>query len=239
MEWLAKLGLMPAAATENAAQCLPLQQACRDRRFILVTAAGDDVSYQSMVLSVEAKQQQLTIDRLFPDEISLSPGQTLQVTVLKGDGSSLRFESQVLAALDDEYRISFPQWLQQEQRRQAYRLPLRNHPVEARYTAGDALSLDASATAKAQLMDVSVCGAALSLPIAEADRLEAAGAIEGLRFDFAGAELHCDFTICNIQREFDDQHALVGGEFAAIDGAQRRALERGISKMQRQQLRLM
>lgn len=216
---------------------LKLFQAQREHYFIDVTVEGDDVVYQSMILSLDPEEKTLLIDELFPRGFVGLPGQKVRVNVRQPQGRKIKFSSEIMEQhIHDDtplYVLAMPETLDSDQRRNAYRLPVgRALSVQPHFIGPD------NRNYLARLRDVSSRGVAMEVELDDPERFRFDDSLSHVEFDFAGISFDCDMTIRNLS--FDDRHnkVLIGAEFVDLPPLEQHTLEKSIMRIQRDRIRM-
>ncbi|MBL4827272.1 MAG: flagellar brake protein [Spongiibacteraceae bacterium] len=221
---------------------LVLHQQQRSRRFIEIMVEGDDLVYQSMVLSLDPEDRTILIDELFPKGFVGLAGQQIHVAIRQDAGRKIEFNSAIIErhSLDDAplYVIGMPESLDLDQRRGAYRLPVSTRStIEPCFTAPD------SQDYKARLRNVSSSGVCLEIDGDEFEPLHYDDHLSHVAFDFAGQNIDCALAVRSVvldenkNKETGKKRWLVGAEFLDLSPVFQRVLEKSIMQIQRDRIK--
>ena len=115
-----------------------IHQQYKKHRFLQVQVDSDPMPYQSIILDMDLNLGHMIIDELFPSRYMLRQGQTLNIEIKLDGPETIDFQTQVIGEqiLDGApvYRLALPEYAAQHQRREAYRLELKE-PVYSRCTS--------------------------------------------------------------------------------------------------------
>ena len=214
---------------------LALSRLMRDHVLVRVKIDGVDRSYQSMVLSVNANDSSIVLDELFPRDGVLEGLDGQWVTVFASQGAmTTRFVSYVKRSDQDGnglvHLLSFPDVVEQDQRRTAFRLPVDAAvPIEAVVQSPSKQALHA------KVIDVSPYGVRLAIEGLEDPAVKNGVVLEKLNL-ILGLEgnIHCGLDVRNARRiGSEGGYTLVGGRFVGLPETQRARLDRFILRAQR------
>ena len=214
-----------------------LQQARDNREFVEVSLPHDDTVYQSLLLELDQEENTLLIDELFPGSAFVTPGQNLRLSIRQHGGRSLKFQSQVIESYhyDDAplYVISMPEFIDYDQRRNAYRLPVdANIMVEVDFTAPD------NKIYSGRVGDISSGGMSLFLPKPPECELNYGQRLANVNFEFAQLNIHSDLVVRNLPDIMNAEGEIrIGTEFNGLATGKVRELEQTILQLQRERLR--
>lgn len=216
---------------------LKLFQAQREHYFIDVQIDGDDVVYQSMILSLDPEEKTVLIDELFPRGFVGLPGQKVWVSVRQPQGRKMKFASEILEqhSQDDAplYVLSMPDMLDSDQRRTAYRLAVgRALSVQPHFIGPD------NKNYLGRLRDVSSRGVAMEVELDDPERFHHDDALSHVEFDFAGISFDCDMTIRSLSVDEHHNRVIIGAEFVDLPPLDQRVLEKSIMRIQRDRIRM-
>lgn len=214
---------------------LALSRLMRDHALVRVKIDGIDRSYQSMVLSVNANDSFVVLDELFPADGALEGLGGQWLTVFASQGSmTTRFVSYVKRTEQDGdglvHMLSFPDVVEQDQRRAAFRLPVGDAvPIEAMVQSPSKQALHA------KVIDVSPYGVRLAIEGLEDLAVKNGVVLEKLDL-MLGLEgnIQCGLDVRNARRiGSENGYTLVGGRFVGLPETQRARLDRFILRAQR------
>ena len=216
-----------------------LHQAQRERSFIEVMVAGNDVVYQSMILELDPQEGTVLIDELFPLGFTGLPGHKVTLSIRLREGRKIKFDSVIVESHLHEdaplYVLSMPKDVETDQRRSAYRLPIRNVAIDSHFIGPDSLSYTGrlrNVSSTGISLEVETDGAANDLAFHYNDQLK------HFMFDFAGVNVDCGVKVRSIEVDPSDDHKLViGAEFLDLPLTEQRVLERSIMRVQRERVR--
>ena len=217
---------------------LHLHQAQRNRRFVEVVVEGDEVVYQSMILSLDPEERTILIDELFPTGFVGLAGQKVRLSIRQQAGKKLKFNSVIMEQHQHDgsplYVLAMPNQLESDQRRNAYRLPMsKNVSIEPHFIGPDEQPYHA------RLRNLSSSGIAMEVEVNDVDEFHYDDALTHLAFDFAGISIDCDLVIRNVDvPEPSTNRVMIGAEFVDLHPLEQRALERSIMRIQRDRIRL-
>lgn len=214
---------------------LALSRLMRDHVLVRVKIEGVANTYQSMVLGVNANDSSLVLDELFPRDGILEglDGQWISVFASQG-GMTTRFVSYVMGTVEQDgdvvHRLSFPESVEQDQRRAAFRLPVGDSvPIEAVVVSPSKQSLNA------RVIDVSPFGVRLAIEGMSETELKNGVVLEKLNL-ILGREgnINCGLDVRNARRiGSENGYTLVGGRFVGLPESHRTRLDRFILRAQR------
>ncbi len=214
-----------------------LQLSQQQREFIEVQMPGDSTIYQSLFLELDSDEKTILIDEFFPSTAWVSPGQLLRLSIRQKDGRSLKFQSRVLDAYryDDApmYVISMPDFLDHDQRRNSFRLPLEsNLAVDVAFTGPDKVEYCG------RMVDISAGGLSLMLDNPPACELNYGQLLKNVNFEFAQINIQSDLAVRHLPREQEPDTSLrIGAEFNHLPSNLAKDLELTILQLQRERLR--
>ncbi len=219
---------------------LSLHQAQRDHRFLEVTAAGDDVVYQSIILELDPEERTLLIDELFPNDFVGMPGQRVKVSIRLDGGRKMKFETDITEKYIHEdaplYVLAMPMDIAVDQRRNAFRLPIGDRvEIDSRFIGPDEQRYHG------RLRNVSSSGILLDVMVQgeSANSFHYDDLLSHVTFDFAGLNIDCGVSVRSIDvDQTDDRHCFIGAEFVDLPAQEQRSLERSIMRIQRDRLRM-
>lgn len=216
---------------------LMLHEAQQRRDFVEVTIEGSDAVYQSIILELDPDERTILIDEFFPAGFRGMPGQLIHVRIRQAAGRALLFTTSITESHVHEdtplYVLTMPLFLDTDQRRGAYRLPVtEDWPVESTFISPDRELLNA------RIRNVSATGLCMEIKGVLEDEFQRDDELSHVAFDFAGNHYDCGLKIKNILTEEDPiDHTLIGAEFINFPPGEGRLLERTIMRMQRDRVR--
>jgi len=214
---------------------LALTRLMREHVLVRVKIEGVDQIYQSMVLAVNANDGSVILDELFPRDGILEGLDGQWITVFSAQGGiTTRFVSYVKASVEQEdgvvHSVSFPEAVEQDQRRAAYRLAVGEAvPIEAVVTS------PAKQALHAKVIDVSPYGVRLAIEGLDEADVKSGVVLEKLNL-ILGREgnIHCGLDVRNARRVGSEGgYTLIGGRFVGLPESQRSRLDRFILRAQR------
>lgn len=216
---------------------LTLFQAQREHYFIDVEVEGDDVVYQSMILSLDPEEKTILIDELFPRGFVGLPGQKVKVSVRQPKGHKVKFFTTILEQHTDDdaplYVLTLPAMLDSDQRRNAYRLPVSHAlRIKPQFIGPD------NRNYVARLCDVSSRGVGMELEVDDPEQFHYEDGLSHVAFDFAGISFDCDMKIKNLSVDPSHNKVVIGAEFIDLPPLDQRMLEKSIMRIQRDRIRL-
>jgi c-di-GMP-binding flagellar brake protein YcgR len=212
---------------------LNLIEAQRSRAIIDVSVAGEDRSYQSVILRVDIASGTMLIDELFPAGFVGLANQALTVKIRRMDGSRVSFPTRIIersrAGEVDNYRIALPANVDYKQRREVFRLDVsQDASARSEFCTAD------HQFCSAQVLDLSATGVRLELQ--NSIEIGVGDVLTGLDFEFAGTHFQCQADVRHVQRDrFGGVE--IGVAFRNFPRPQQRLLERGIMQLQRRSVR--
>ncbi|WP_101758312.1 flagellar brake protein [Oceanicoccus sp. KOV_DT_Chl] len=218
---------------------LQLHRAQRDRSFIEVMVAGNEVVYQSMILELDPEERTVLIDELFPVGFTGLAGQKVKLSIRLQQGRKIKFDSVITESyLHNDaplYVLAMPKDIETDQRRSAYRLPIRNVAIDSHFIGPDQQPYCG------RLRNVSSTGISLEIETASAANdlaFHYNDRFDHLVFDFAGINVDCGVTVRSVEVDPADDHKLViGAEFLDLPVQEQRILERSIMRVQRERVK--
>ena len=131
--------------------------------------------------------------------------------------------------------LAMPQHIEIGQRRNAYRLPMTTA-----MTIGSRFVGPGGNIYQGRLRNVSRSGMAVDILLDDAKQnFQYNDRLDELVFDFAGAHIHCDAVVRNVNVDgAAKNHLLIGAEFIDLPPLQQRLLERSIMRIQRDRIKL-
>lgn len=218
---------------------LYLHRAQRDRSFIEVLVDGDDQIYQSMILEVDPQERTVLIDELFPVGFTGLAGQKVKLNIRMRQGKKLKFDSVITESRSFDnaplYVLSMPHSIDADQRRSAYRLPIKNVAIDSHFIGPDLQAYTG------RLLNVSSTGISLEVETERAANdlaFHYNDQLEHLVFDFAGINVDCGVMVRNVEVDpIDDRRLVIGVEFLDLPVMEQRVLERSIIRMQRERIK--
>lgn len=214
-----------------------LQQCQQQRGFVEVQMPGDDTLYQSLFLELDSDEKTILIDEFFPSTAWVAPGQVLRLSIKQKGGRSLKFQSRVLEAhrYDDApmYVIAMPDFIDHDQRRNAFRLPVESSlAVDVSFTGSDKVQYCG------RMGDISASGLSVNFDKPPKCELSFGNILKNVSFDFGEMSIQNDLTIRHLPAEIDPDSPLkIGAEFRSMPTNLARDLELTILQIQRERLR--
>lgn len=208
-----------------------IYQEYRKHRFIQVLVDNDPVPYQSIILDMNLDMGHMIIDELFPSRYMLRQGQALNIEIRLDNQQTIDFQTRVIGEQIQDgapvYRLALPEYAAQHQRREAFRLELRE-PIYSRCTLPDHRS------ESARVRDLSAQGLALELDGDQTERIHSGEIISDCVIKWRDLSMRCDFEVKRTMIPHNDINVtLVGGEISSISAADQRELTRFIMEQQR------
>lgn len=214
---------------------LYLNQAKRNRSFVEVSVAGDDVVYQSMILELDPQERTILIDELFPVGFIGMVGQAVQLRIRQPEGRKLKFDAVIQQQhhYDDAplYVLEMPREIEVDQRRRAYRLPIGNKVAISSHFIGPN-----QVPYQAQVRNLSSTGMGLEVAIEDSVALNYNDLLSHVMLDFAGVNIECEMAVRSVAEEPERQSLLIGAEFVDLPALEQRVLEKSIMRIQRQRI---
>lgn len=227
----------PIIDSDNQQVFFYLQQAQQQRAFVDVQLPGDNTIYQSILLELDQDEKTILIDELFPNSAWVAQGQTLRISIRQAGGRSLKFQSQIQEAYRYDgapmYVIAMPDFIDYDQRRNAFRLPVDSTlAVNVSFTGPDKQNYSG------RVQDISAGGLALQLPPASDYEFAYGNSLTNVNFEFAQVNISSDLTIRNLPHKIDPESPLrIGAEFTNMPAQRAKDLELTILQIQRERLR--
>lgn len=216
-----------------------LYQAQREHYFIDVQVDGDDVTYQSMILSLDPEEKTVLIDELFPTGFEGLPGQRVEICIRQPKGRKVRFTTDIIEQhIHDEapvFVLAMPEeGLYADQRRKAYRLAVGGGiQIKPQFVGPDQQNYFA------KLCNLSSTGLGLEVEVEDPRQFNFNDRLKHVAFDFAGVTIDCDMTVRNVLAPEEEQNKImIGAEFVDLPALERRVLEKSIMRIQRDRIRL-
>lgn len=216
-----------------------LFDAMRDHTLIYVRPAQGRVTYQSVLLDVNLKEQYLLIDELFPNiGFQMMPGDRFEVSI--GDKrKALNFISELKMAGEYAgtpfYKMSLPDVVEEQQRRSNYRVELvdeiANH-ASWRWPNGQ--------EGVATILDISMGGVKLKLAHDQA-KIQQGSQLPGVTLTIGNdLQFKSNVDVKYVKNDANQEKtitAILGGQLTAIDPSDHLALQRYMHQLQRASLR--
>ena len=221
---------------------LKLFQLMRAHRLLQMRVVGDTQSYQTVLLEVNGEQGCLVIDEPFPYDGVLS-GSVKQTVVLEyeRDGFCTRFYAVVEARIEEDgdkyYQLSWPEKVEEIQRRDQFRLDLSGVWTQQVAVRG---VKDQKITA---VMDLSPTGLRVAMAGNQVESVYAGSYLQNILLEFPGStpiQCHLDITHCHYVPNVDSgqvETTIAGGRLEGLTDRERQAIQRFIYAMQRAKLR--
>lgn len=201
----------------------------RSRAIVDLRFAGIEGIFQSTLVEVDTESGLISIDECFPNPCDARPGQAVCVSLRLGNRRE-QFDTRVAARHNaggaQRYTLQLPPTVGYEQRRSAYRLPLRADQAHCRFSA-------AYFRYDADVRDISPLG--IRLGLREWRPLPVGSVLEHLEFELLGEHFHCAATVRNT-RDGSDGGTEIGAMFIDLPRTEQRELERLIMRLQRREL---
>lgn len=216
---------------------LQLYQAQRQRSFVDVQVEGNPEHYQSMVLELDPESRTVLIDELFPGGFVGLPGQQVSLSIRQSGGRKLTFNSVIQQQHTHQgsplYVLAMPANIATDQRRNSYRLPLANSPIDSCFEGPDHQPYHG------RVCNVSGSGIAIEIAADSANSFHYNDALEHVMFDFAGVAIDCRMAVRSVEVETDDEgeRLMIGAEFVDLSQLEKRVLEKSIMRVQRDRLK--
>jgi len=201
----------------------------RSRAIVDLRFAGIEGIFQSTLAEVDTESGLIRIDECFPEPGAARPGQAVTVSLRLGNRRE-QFDTRVAARYRvgdvERYALHLPPTVGYEQRRGAYRLPLRASQLPCRFIA-------AGFRYHAEALDISPLG--IRLELREWRPLPVGSVLENLEFELLGQHFDCAATVRNTC-DCSDGGTQIGAMFIDLSRGGQRELERLIMRLQRRQL---
>ncbi len=214
---------------------LQLHQLQRSRHFIEVQVAGDDVIYQSIMLSLDPDERTVLIDELFPTGFIGLAGQCVSVSIRQAEGRKLQFESVILESHSHDdvplYVLAMPRSLDTDQRRASYRLAVNERAgIEPSFYSEQQFH-------RARARNLSIGGICLELDGDHSETWQRGDELQGMAFEFGGIQFDCDLAVRSVEADAidlgEDCRTRLGVEFIDMPVPSQRLLEQSIMRAQR------
>lgn len=204
-----------------------LEQFRKDHSLIYVALADQENEWhQSLILDVDIEANTISIDELFPGNITLFQGQLMNVSLKKDDNQTLAFQSKLLLENADQsyrsYTLALPEYIENHQRRSAYRLATQG---KIRWDDSD------STCSEGKILDLSATGVRIQLDH-PADELSSGDHLTNCQLNVPSLSLQCDVEVTRLS---EDNKYLVGGRLTDLEPPQQRSLEQYLVQAQRHQ----
>ena len=215
---------------------LPLYQLQQRHRLVDIKVGHNETPFQSMILDVNVDDRIIIIDELFPKvpKPHQLPGQLVQVRG-KDAGAIIRFQSVILKDQNTDlltsHQLKLPKTVTKNQRRNAYRID-----IDHRQKTTISLKTTNDIQLKGNLIDLSASGARIgfSEPLPPEVRRGVILPFCKLRVE-NHLDLECVFDIRNLTTSESNEHNnYIGGVFMFMPPKEGRALNRFISKTDRE-----
>lgn len=216
-----------------------LFEAMRDHTLIYLRPVSGRITYQSVLLDVNLKEQFLLIDELFPNTgFQMFPGDRFEISI--GDKRrALHFISELI--ISGEYagtpffKMSLPDVVEEQQRRHNYRVELPERiPGYATWDWPDGQK------EVAKISDISMSGVKLQLDSSQ-DKVKRGARLSRVSLSI-GSDLkfESDVDVKYVTKTVKEEQsavAFLGGQLTAVDPSDHLALQRYMHQLQRTSLR--
>ncbi|NIB39876.1 hypothetical protein HBA55_09785 [Pseudomaricurvus alkylphenolicus] len=227
-QWLKKI--RPKGGRDEPNQGLQgiyriLERYRKNHTLIYVSIPEDEEEvHQSIILNVDPFSRCIDIDELFPGNITLFSGQRLNITLKEEGHRTLAFETQMITTEQENnytsYTLALPEFVQHEQRRAAFRLPVRGNA-----TWGEK-------DQRGRILDLSVTGVQIRLN--KNVKVQPGDRISDCRMEMPRLKLDCDISVARIIEDEEQKNGpLIGAQLTSLQPSQQRHLERYLMTEQR------
>jgi len=213
---------------------LTLTKFQRNHNLAYIKFKGDDTVYQSMILTVDPVDKSIMIDELFPKDNGFLglEGSTISL-LIRDKGFSIAFESKIISRLEKPegmlYKIKMPDFLDKQQRRNAFRIKVESGMSVAAVVANDEHQLSA------KVINISASGLQIALE-GRHKNIEEGTCIENIILRYGDDQtMSCDLDVRHTQyADEPNEQTYIGGRFIDMIDDEHKQLEKYILKLQRQ-----
>jgi len=234
-------GGKPAAAkvaprSANVETLVRLNELCEKHTFVDVRFVGrEDVAYQSLIIDVDAKNQSLRIDELYPLDrgIKILVGEEIEITS-RGKGLPVTFTSSIIAREIHEgnpaYRVALPAAISANQRRSFFRIGV-SRDMNVRLH----IPLEGGSLGLCTILNISSAGIGFKFDKNIGEQIRSNRMISGAKLtlpdDFV---MYCDLEVRSYDyKRAPDRHTLVGAKIDNLSPGEKKQFDKCLLKLQR------
>ncbi len=216
-----------------------LYELCAKHVFVDVRFLNrDGVSYQSLIIDVDAQRRTLLIDELYPLDKStrVVTGEEVEITSV-GKGLPVKFTS-TIAALElyegaPAYRLTLPTKVKSDQRREFFRIPVtREMDIRLHIPVEETLVFST-------VLNISSTGIGFRIDRNISDQVRSSRVISGVKITLPeNVAIYCDLEVRSYDyKKSPDRYTLVGAKFLNFSPAEHKIFDKFLLKLQREMKR--
>ncbi len=214
-----------------------LHELCSKHTFVDVRFVDrEDMSYQSLIIDVDAKNRSVRIDELYPLSrgTKIIVGEKIEITS-RGKGVPVKFTSTISAIelFDDApaYRLVLPTKIKSNQRRGFFRLDV-SRDMDIRLH----IPLVEGGLGFCTILNISSGGIGFRFDKNITDQIRSSGIIKEAKLTFPGnVAMYCDLEVRSYDyKRTPDRYTLVGAKIFNLSPAEKKRLDKLLLKLQRE-----
>lgn len=214
-----------------------LHELCSKHTFVDVRFTDrDDISYQSLIIDVDAKNRLLRIDELYPlsRDIKVVVGEKIEITS-RGKGVPVQFTSTIsaLELFDNSpaYAVVLPTSIKSNQRRGFFRIDV-TRDMDVRLH----IPFDEGGLGLCTVHNISSSGVGFRFDKNITDQIRSTGMLKEARLTFPGnITMYCDLEVRSYDyKKSPARYTQVGAKIHNLSPAEKKKMDKMLLKLQRE-----